>query len=179
MTTHGRVENGGESTWNLQQKKATYTGTAAFQQCMGHSRIALLCCTMLVCFDTAWGSVHGSFQPAIARDLAKGWSHGVDCLSVENLARIATCRTHIHTRLFLACCYLVEVSVFHKLLLTQRSSYPLPILDLNHFPGVIVLFFDHSLSPLDSSLSALSRSKSSAQDSVCFQACGVNVFKSR
>lgn len=70
------------------------------------------------------------------------------------------------------------ISCIHTILLTKPSSYPLLTLNLDHYSGVNA-FFGHGFSSLDSSLSVLSRARSSAQDSVCFQACGVNVFKSR
>lgn len=55
---------------------------------------------------------------------------------------------HTYALSDLACiCFLnISLCIF---LLTHRSSYPLPILDLNHSSGVILLFSDHDLSPID------------------------------
>lgn len=138
---------------------------------LSEAQTAPLCCIMLGSFGAAWRPTHGSLQPAICLDLATAL-YGTR-RAYNNLPN-----THAHSSFSGLLLFCRVLSVFRTLLLTQCFSFPLPILDLNHSSGVIILF-DHGLSSLDSSLSALSRSKSSTQDSVCFQACGVNVSKSR
>lgn len=120
MTTHGGVEPGGESIWNLWLEKATCPGAATFQQCKGllelHSS-AVPCWVVLAPWPRAQST-------DLSAGNTSGPYNGADYRYMEPLAHIATCRTHLRTRLFLDCHDSVEFSGFPQIF--TNTAFQLP-----------------------------------------------------